>query len=126
MRDALAIVGVVPFRDVGVLRGLGLASLQALGQSHLEAGRLTVSRRRLTVTGLEVRLAEGLQACHPKAPQHPSTSKGKQLLDEIENRHNQLLNILMPLNFRVSKYALWSLVYLKAVWGEFSGAAVWF
>jgi len=78
------------------------------------------------VTGLEVRLAEGLQACHPKAPQHPSTSKGKQLLDEIENRHNQLLNMLVPLNARVDRYALWSLVYLKAVWGEFSGAAIWF
>jgi len=49
MRDALAIVGFVPFRDVGVLRGLGMASLQSLGQSHIEAGRLTVSRRRLTV-----------------------------------------------------------------------------
>jgi len=41
--------GFFPFRGAGVLRGLGMASLQAFGQSHLEAGRLTVSRRRLTV-----------------------------------------------------------------------------
>ena len=73
-----------------------------------------------------MRLTEGLQACHPKAPQHPSTSKGKQLLDAIENRHNHLLNMLIPLNFRFEVYACWSLVYLKAVWGEFLGAAIWF
>ena len=71
-------------------------------------------------------LTEGLQACHRKAPQHPNTSKGKQLLDGIQHTHNHMLNMLIPLECRFRRHSRWSPVYLKAIWGEFLGAAIWF